>query len=406
LCKATYFQKFLTGQEDSLLLEDPTGKLDDVIHFLYEKLEFKPDAVNSAEIDQFLLAAEFYGLPELEDFIFEKLTEISQDYEGVILKCINRSEIFRVGSVKFLSKNFEKILPLFQKGLSIQLVNPELLNLIISSPHLSISSESILGNALLQYLQHNQKELDPKSIHLLLSQIHYHSLPVILLLQYSLYLPHLPSDFQSIILHKLYQLEMILPPASLTSSLTPTLSQKRKYLESFKPLTFTIYHALNTYLSVNTTDGDNRAIISKTTGEWWQNVVSEQKLEGRQKIFYKLNSTGGKYVGIGIGSKDYESIESFLGQRTDGWCLCTSAGYNWDGHIFNGITTAVGIPYAPPELLGPGATVELDIDMNEGTAHWVIGNRVLPIAWNNIKGDVYVIVSMFMPGSCVTVWRE
>jgi len=288
---------------------------------------------------------------------------------------------------------------LFEKGLSVKLMNADFLNLILTSPDLNISSESVLAQSLLQYVTHNQKELPQKDLQLLFSQIRYNSVSIPLLIQFSKYLPCLPSEYQTVIIFKLYSLEKIPIPISIASPQFP----KRKYLTP-EPLTFVPYFRDSLAVVL---DDYNRSVVSKTGGSWWQNIVSDQKIAGSQKIYYKLDSCAGKYVGIGFGSKDYEKEESFLGQRPDGWCLCTSAGFGWDGHIFNGITTNEGQPYAPSELLAPGATVRLDIDLDEGKAKWVIGDRVLPVAWSNFKGkEVHVIVSMYLPGSSVTVWRE
>jgi len=304
--------------------------------------------------------------------------------------------LYKVFSKKF--RNDEKFI---SKGLQQDLLPPNLFHRILSCSEIIAPSEQIIAECLLQYLDVN-KTISPDNLNLLLSSIRYYCLPVPTLIQFSIYLSHLPPDYSSVLAIKLSNINNIPLSDSMNALLTTPLF-KRRYSPLLEPLTFT---STKPYL-LYTTDSDDRAVVSKKDGSWWMNIVSDQKIESNQKIYYHLNNVGGGYVGLGFGCKSYEAEENFLGQRPDGWCLVTSRGYDWDGNIYNGITSNTGIAYAPPNGLYEGTTIILEINVDDGKAHWIVNDQVLPTAWQNFKGkEIYVIVSMFLPGSNVTVWRE
>jgi len=222
------------------------------------------------------------------------------------------------------------------------------------------------------------------------------------MVQFYDYLSYLPPEWETFMLMKLANVENLQIPEDIIKSVQKSLYMVKRQ-NSKENLTFKPYHGT---LAVKY-DDQNRAVVSKTGGGWWQNIVSDQQILGVERINFKLNSCGDKYVGIGFGVKDYEQDESFLGQRNDGWSLCTASDYEWDGHIFNGITTNTGKPYAPGQLLRPGATITLEIDTIKGVATWIVGEKSLGVAWYNVtRQDLHVIVSMYMPNSSVTVWRD
>jgi len=137
------------------------------------------------------------------------------------------------------------------------------------------------------------------------------------------------------------------------------------------------------------------------------NALSEEPLtSGKHRIHFRLDNGGGQYVGVGLGGDSYANLEEFLGQKANGWSLCSTAGHPWDGHIFNGITSNTGVPYAPPECVRIEATIVMDVDLDVGTVEFSVGDRPFGVAWRNVVPPVHVVVSMFMLGSAVTVWRD
>jgi len=322
---------------------------------------------------------------------------------------INRGMHTKESCKKLIALNFGNMAKenVFQK-VKVSDIDPKLFYQILVSEDLQIT-ESPIAQSVLDYITTNRKSLSDPDIISLFSTIRYPLLSTDLLVKFHDYKPYLPQVWTLTLLQRLYNHQQIPIPDHIKKPLeNNNLSISRAKSPGIVPIQFYAHANHSASLNVEHTE-DGKCIISKTGGDWWQNVVSVEPLSAGSEytIYFQIENCGGQYIGIGLGNKDYDLENSFLGQRNDGWCLCTSAGHPWDGHIFNGITTNTVVVYAPPDLVRLGATIGMKVDLIAGTAKFFIGDHQLPNAWTNLKGlPIHVIVSMFLPGSKVIVWSE
>eukprot|EP00727_Mastigamoeba_balamuthi_P005812 m51a1_g1850 hypothetical protein (270) ;mRNA; f:594512-595962 len=151
-------------------------------------------------------------------------------------------------------------------------------------------------------------------------------------------------------------------------------------------------------------------VVEKPKGWWWANCLSKLPMRcGVHKYTFVLESHGEIegtkcYVGLGVALQEVAKMREFLGQRQNGWSLCTASGmYRFDGNIYHNIAMNEGIVYAVRELVLEGATVEMIVNLVDATLSFVCSGKDLGVAFQGIPSPVWACVTMFAPGSRVSV---